>query len=311
MPPKSPLPSASILLLAPLRPCYTPQNLPLPLHFRSYASTPQKKSPTNVKRRPQRTSFRQYDLKDATQFSLNEAVRYLRAFEVGQDPVSTKYELAIKLHAMKNGPTIKTVVKLPKPVKTDIRVCVIADGPAREAALKAGAMAAGTEEIFEQIKTSGGNLPYTHILAHEPSYNLLLKARVAPILGPRGLMPSPKFGTVVTNPANAIKELTGKFDYRERLGVIRTAIGQLAFTEEELAKNISAFMGSVKKEIAMLQGRTEKEIVEVVLSSTRGPGFSLSGAVKPEAPEVKKDSGSGGGIDLSAKIGEVKRRVSV
>ena len=139
-----------------------------------------------------------------------------------------------------------------------------------------------------QIKTSGGNLPYTHILAHEPSYNLLLKARVAPILGPRGLMPSPKFGTVVTNPATAIKELTGKYDYRERLGVIRMAIGQLAFTEAELAKNISAFMDSVKKEIAMLQGRTEKEIVEVVLSTTRGPGFSLSGAVKPEAPEVEK-----------------------
>ena len=99
-------------------------------------------------------------------------------------------------------------------------------------------------------------------------------------------MPSPKFGTVVTNPANAIKELTGKYDYRERVGVIRMAVGQLSFSEAELATNISAFMASVKKEIAMLQGRTEKEVVEVVLSSTRGPGFSLSGAVKPEAEKT-------------------------
>ena len=78
-------------------------------------------------------------------------MRYLRAFEVGQDPVSTKYELAVKLHAMKNGPTIKTAVKLPKSVTTDIKVCVIAEGAAKEAALKAGAVAAGTEEIFEQV----------------------------------------------------------------------------------------------------------------------------------------------------------------
>ena len=78
-------------------------------------------------------------------------MRYLCAFEVGQDPVGTKYELAVKLHAMKNGPTIKTMVKLPKPVKTDIKVCVIAEGAAKEAALKAGAVAAGTDEIFEQV----------------------------------------------------------------------------------------------------------------------------------------------------------------
>jgi len=138
-----------------------------------------------------------------------------------------------------------------------------------------------------QIKNSARNLPYTHIIAHEKSYNLLMKARVASILGPRGLMPSPKLGTVVTNPAAAIKELTGKSDYRERLGVIRLAIGQLAFTEVELAKNISAFMTSVKKEIALLQGKTEKSIVEVVLSSTRGPGFSLNGELRPEAPGVE------------------------
>ena len=112
-------------------------------------------------------------------------------------------------------------------------------------------------------------------------------------------MPSPKFGTVVSNPASAIKELTGKYDYRERLGVIRIAIGQLAFTEVELAKNISAFMESVKKEIAMLQARTEKEIVEVVLSTTRGPGFSLSGAVKPEVEVVGKVVGEAAAVAVA------------
>lgn len=124
---------------------------PTALQSRSYANPPQKKAASNVKRRPQRTSFVQYDLKDADQYSLAEAVRYLRAFEVGRDPVSTKYELAVKLHAMKNGPTIKTFVKLPKPVKSDIKIGVIAEGAAKEAALKAGAVMAGTDEIFELV----------------------------------------------------------------------------------------------------------------------------------------------------------------
>ena len=107
---------------------------------------------------------------------------------------------------------------------------------------------------------------------------------MGPILGPRGLMPSPKTGTVVANPAAVIDELTAKSDYRERLGVIRAAIGQLGFTEQQLAKNIRAFMDSVKREIAIVQGQTEKYIVEVVLSSTRGPGFILDGRIEPQEP---------------------------
>ena len=78
-------------------------------------------------------------------------MRYLRAFEVGHDTVHTKYELAVKLFAMKNGPTIKHRVKLPVPVKTDARVCVIAEGKAKEDALKAGAEIAGTTEVFELV----------------------------------------------------------------------------------------------------------------------------------------------------------------
>ena len=130
-------------------------------------------------------------------------------------------------------------------------------------------------------KIKAGEINFNQCICHEPSYTLLLKSRVAAILGPRGLMPSPKFNTVVSNPAAAIKELTGQSDYRERMGVVRIAIGQLGFSEHELAKNIMAFMDSLKKEIGSIQNRTEKEIREVVLSTTHGPGFSLNGDVKP------------------------------
>ncbi|KAF8460674.1 ribosomal protein L1-like protein [Kalaharituber pfeilii] len=284
MPPRiPPLPLSLRLLSAPVRP-NPPLRPAIPLLAltRSYA-TPQKKNPNTQRKKVQRQHFRQYDLKDADQYSLYEAVRYLRAFEVGYDPASVKYELAVKLHAQKNGPTIKNRVKLPKPVKTDFRICVIAQGKHAEAALKAGAVIAGTDEVFEKIKA--GKIDFDKCIAHEPCYSLLQKARVAPILGPRGLMPNPKQGTVVTNPAASIKDLIGAHDYRERMGVIRMAIGQLGFTEGELAKNIQAFMTSVKKDVAAMQHKTEKTIVEVVLSSTHGPGFSLSGKLKPSEEE--------------------------
>lgn len=128
----------------------TPALLPHRI-IRHYAAPPQKKSPTNAKKPPQRSSFIQYNQNDADKYSLKEAVRYLRAFEVGQDAIRTKYELAVKLFAMKNGPTIKHRVKLPVPVKTDARVCVIAEGKAKEDALKAGAEVAGTTEVFELV----------------------------------------------------------------------------------------------------------------------------------------------------------------
>ena len=111
----------------------------------------------------------------------------------------------------------------------------------------------------------------------------MAKAKLGRILGPKGLMPSQKFGTVVPNVSAAMKELVGKVDYRERQGVIRIAIGQLAFTEEELSKNIKAFTSQIKKEFGRLSHSTEKSINEVVLSTTHGPGFSLNGEFQPEA----------------------------
>ena len=93
-------------------------------------------------------------------------------------------------------------------------------------------------------------------------------------------MPSQKFGTVVANVATAMKDLQGKVEYRERQGVIRIAIGQLAFTEDELSKNIKAFTEQIKKEFGRLSHAAEKSINEVVLSTTHGPGFSLNGEFK-------------------------------
>lgn len=112
------------------------------------------------------------------------------------------------------------------------------------------------------------------------------------LLGPKGLMPSTKAGTVVTNVGITVRNMTGGSEYRERLGVIRMAVGQLGFTPEEMQNNIKGFMDAIKKEMAQMSDRITKEIHEVVLSSTNAPGFTLSGDFKgPDSISPKELSG--------------------
>lgn len=102
-------------------------------------------------KKKQRTEFINHDLRGVQQFSLVEAIRYIRAMEVGRDPMRTKYDIAVKLKTLKNGPQLRDRVRLPTPVRTDTRICVIAEGKVAEDALKAGATLAGTDEVFELV----------------------------------------------------------------------------------------------------------------------------------------------------------------
>jgi large subunit ribosomal protein L1 len=216
----------------------------------------------------------------------NMTSRYIRAFEVGRPPTSSKYELYLKLKSLKNGPVIRNRMRLPHPVKTNIRICVICppDSKYAEAARTAGALLVGEEEIFEAVKD--GRIEFDRCICQNDSLAKLNKAGLGRILGPRGLMPSTKTGTVVKDPASVVKELVGGSEYRERLGVVRLAIGQLGFTPEEMQRNIKAFMDAVKKDMAQLSDKISKEVAEVVLSSTNSPGFSLNGTFRSVSSSI-------------------------
>jgi large subunit ribosomal protein L1 len=212
--------------------------------------------------------------------------RYIRAFEVGRPPTSSKYELHLKLKSLKNGPVIRNRMRLPHPVKTDLQICVICppDSKYAEAARSAGAFLVGEEEIFEAVKD--GRIEFDRCICQTDSLAKMNKAGLGRILGPRGLMPSAKTGTVIKDPASAVKELVGGSEYRERLGVVRLAIGQLGFTPEEMQRNIKAFMEAVKKDMAQLSDKISKEVAEVVLSSTNAPGFSLNGTFRSAGSSI-------------------------
>jgi large subunit ribosomal protein L1 len=177
---------------------------------------------------------------------------------------------------------VRNRLRLPHPVKTDIRIAVICppDSAISKASLAAGAKLVGEDEIFELVKE--GKVDFDRCICHVDSLPKLSKAGVARILGPRGLMPSAKTGTVVKDVAGTVKDMVGGSEYRERAGVVRMAVGQLAFGPEMLQANIRAFMEGVKRDIAGLSDRISKDVHDVVLSSTHGPGLSLSGEFKKE-----------------------------
>ncbi|KAL2059850.1 hypothetical protein VTL71DRAFT_10005 [Oculimacula yallundae] len=255
----------------------------------SASSNPQKnkkKGDETKKKKKARTTFIQYDQRDADQFSLCDAMRYIRAFEVGQKPTSVKYEMHVKFKSLKNGPVIRNRLRLPHPVKTDIRICVICPPDSKYAkdALAAGASLVGEDEIFEAVKD--GKIDFDRCICQLESLEKMNRAGLGRFLGPRGLMPSTKLGTVVKDPANMLKDLIGGAEYRERLGVVRMAIGQLGFTPEEMQRNIKAFVDAMKKDMANLNDKISKEFAEVVLSSTNSPGFPLNGEFRSLDSEI-------------------------
>ena len=190
--------------------------------------------------------------------------RYIRAIEVGREPAVSKYEIHIRLKTKRDGPVIRNMLRFPHSVQTESRICVICPpGTKHEKdARAAGAVLVGEQEVFDAVKE--GRIEFDRCLAHPDSVAALNKAGLGRVLGPRGLMPSAKTGTVVEDVASRVEMLRGGTIYRERDAVIRLPIGQLGFSPEELRDNLRATIEQVKKDAATLNDRIVKEIYEVV-----------------------------------------------
>ena len=194
----------------------------------------------------------------------NMECRYLRAAEVGRPPNSTKYELAISLKSLKNGPIVRNRMRLPHTVISSQKIAVICrpDSPAAEAALKAGASLVGEDVIFDAVKE--GRIEFERLICHSESSKAMQKANLGRVLGPKGLMPSSKTGTIVNDVGPLVRDMAGGLEYKEKLGVVRVAVGQLGFTPEQMQTNIKAFMSNLKADLAALSDKISKDIHEVV-----------------------------------------------
>ena len=109
-----------------------------------------------------------------------------------------------------------------------------------------------------------GRIEFDRCICHINSLQKLNEANLGRVLGPKGLMPSVKLGTVTKDVKSSVTNLVGASEYRERLGVIRLAVGQLGFTPEQMQNNVKALIANVKKDLGLLSEKINKEIHEVV-----------------------------------------------
>jgi large subunit ribosomal protein L1 len=167
---------------------------------------------------------------------------------------------------------VRGTVSLPNGTGKEVKVLVIAKDNKAQEALDAGAEFAGFDEYLEKIKSGWTEIDV--IIATPDSMGDL--GKLGRILGPKGLMPNPKSGTVTQDVAKAVKEVkAGKIDFRvEKAGIVHTSIGKMNFDADKLAENARAFLNTiVKLKPASAKGQYIKSIY---LSSTMGPGLKIS-----------------------------------
>jgi large subunit ribosomal protein L1 len=166
------------------------------------------------------------------------------------------------------------VVSLPSGTGRDVRVAVIAKDAKAAEATAAGADIVGAEDLVERIQ--GGFMDFDRVIATPDM--MALVGRLGKVLGPRGLMPNPRVGTVTPNVGQAVKDAKGgAIEFRtEKTGIIHAGVGKASFTEDQLLANVRALVDALNK--AKPSGAKGIYIKKISLSSTMGPGFKVDTA---------------------------------
>ena len=166
---------------------------------------------------------------------------------------------------------VRGVVNLPSGTGRDVRVAVIAKDAKADEATAAGADIVGAEELVERIQ--GGFMEFDRVIATPDM--MALVGRLGKVLGPRGLMPNPRVGTVTPNVAQAVKDAKGgAIEFRtEKTGIIHAGIGKASFTDEAILANVKALVDALNK--AKPSGAKGTYVKKISLSSTMGPGFRV------------------------------------
>lgn len=166
---------------------------------------------------------------------------------------------------------VRGVVTLPAGTGKTVRVGVFARGAKADEAREAGADVVGAEDLMETIQ--GGTIDFDRCIATPDMMGIV--GRLGKVLGPKGLMPNPKLGTVTMNVAEAVKAAKGgQVEYRvEKAGIIHSGIGKASFSAEDLRRNFDALVDAVVK--AKPSGAKGKYVRKVAISSTMGPGIRV------------------------------------
>jgi len=202
------------------------------------------------------------------------------AIKIAKDNATAKFDETIEV-ALNLGvdprhadQMVRGVVTLPKGTGKTVRVGVFAKGAKAEEALAAGADVVGAEDLLETVQ--GGKIDFDRCIATPDMMGLV--GRLGKVLGPKGLMPNPKLGTVTMDVAGAVKAAKGgQVEYRvEKAGIIHSGIGKASFAAEDLRANFDALVDAVVK--AKPSGAKGKYVRKVAISSSMGPGIKVDPA---------------------------------
>ncbi len=210
-----------------------------------------------------------YDPKD--RYSFSDAIDLLKRAPSVKFDASMEVSIKLGVDPRRSDQHVRGTVSLPNGTGKKTRILVFAKGEAIQQALDAGADFAGSEDFVEKV--AKGWIEFDAVVATPEMMRDV--GKLGKILGPRGLMPTPKAGTVTNDVATAVKELKGgKIEFKiDKRGAINNAVGKLSFESNQLLENVETFIAAIwRAKPAAAKGHYLKSLV---LSSTMGPGIKI------------------------------------
>jgi len=204
-------------------------------------------------------------------YKIDEAIGLVRTNATSKFDETIEVALNLGVDPRHADQMVRGVVTLPSGTGKTVRVAVFAKGAKADEATAAGADVVGAEDLMETIQ--GGTIDFDRVIATPDMMGVV--GRLGKVLGPKGLMPNPKLGTVTMNVTEAVKAAKGgQIEYRvEKAGIIHSGIGKASFSPEDLRKNFDALVDAVVK--AKPAGAKGKYLQKVAMSSSMGPGVKI------------------------------------
>ncbi len=204
-------------------------------------------------------------------YALDEALKMVKANATAKFDETIEVAINLNVDPRHADQMVRGVVTLPKGTGKTVRVGVFARGPKADEARAAGADVIGAEDLLEIVQ--GGTIDFDRCIATPDMMGLV--GRLGKVLGPKGLMPNPKLGTVTMNVGEAVKAAKGgQVEYRvEKAGIIHGMLGKASFPQEDLRANFDALLDAVVK--AKPSGAKGKYLQKVAVSSTMGAGVRV------------------------------------
>ncbi|WP_421215081.1 50S ribosomal protein L1 [Aeromonas dhakensis] len=208
------------------------------------------------------------------EYSINEAIALLKELATAKFVESVDVAVNLGIDARKSDQNVRGATVLPHGTGRDVRVAVFTQGVNAEAAKAAGAELVGMDDLADLVKK--GEMNFDVVIASPDAMRVV--GQLGQILGPRGLMPNPKVGTVTPNVAEAVKNAkAGQVRYRnDKNGIIHTTLGKVSFNEVQLKENLEALLVALKK--AKPSSAKGQYIKKVSISTTMGAGVAVDQA---------------------------------